>query len=805
MTDTLQLPAWYYCRARPGFGVRTFRRDLPFSPDDFTCSLIDLWYTAEVVSDSPAKLLLDLPYEVLDVDLLVLRGPVPTHVELEGGILSEYLNQRTSRKIGLAVLEFARSEGRPLPPRLDILVEPEKDVPADVLRTLREVELRAQLDWTGAIVSPPNAHFELPAGTHANTFIRVADCLNETAAIARIADWLTHELTENTVIIGDTWTIMPLLQELAFRGEALNGKRPHILAFQSYPFVSHVEQLLARVPPTISSETDATVLFIMSVVSTGSLAKGFQEFAPRILGRRARVLPVALVDTREESEPTSLVHFPNVVRFNVPRGELCEFCRDTAKRPIVRIHPRTYSPVIEGTIQPQMLRPEYALAHRRFWEVASEQEAIQVHKDDDSTGERRHLPVAIDVARLLKDRDFRRSMISKLRTHSPLCDLIVVPEHPSTPALLDLAEIAYHKPSVVKLPRPRISAESNDDYLVYANRAHTELEEKLAGVEHILILDDVVIHGRSIRAIHRLLQDTITKMKAARPLDEYQIHAFVIVGRPPTATRWDRLLASLRQTDEGVHLGAGEVVYLSDDPHRCPWCEELSILRRVVSELSDDSARKRLMRLVPLDAFQLESVLSLVQTRIGILQPLQHEAESGLSSSLFLCGSDGSITSREAECLSPHSLFGERLKEPAAYAAVATALQEIRVTRAKEFGANYAWQVPKILTAYHDPLLSASFLRATFSEEIALSESGREFDDALAEISFSSTHSDFRQSPVLVAELQWALVTEKLPPAFSERVQERIQPVIDQIGDPLRSMLAVVREIYAPGFHTKEA
>jgi hypothetical protein len=799
MTSESKSRAWYYCRLTGARGVRAFRFDVPGNDKGITRTLVDLWYSTRGPGDTVEKLVLDLPFDALDVDLLVIRGPLPPGVVVDGEMLREYLEFRTSRKVGIAQLHFPEDGMDLVGGRLEILASPKREVPGTLLQSLRELEFRAQLEWSNAVLTPPFAHFELPAGTHADTFIRVTDCFSDTAFVSRVSDWISHLIGSNNIIIGDTWTILPLLQELAFRSERRSGEKTDILTFQSYPFVSHLEQLLARVPERIIKEREATVIFVISVVSTGSLLSGFREFAPRVLGDTTRIEVIPLVDTREEPDKNAFVHLPAVKRFHVPHGTVCELCRDTEKRPVVRIDPRTYSPIIEGTVKSQMLRHDVARVHREFWEVASRQNAVRVHRDDNSTGERRHLPVAFDISKLLGDKQFRRSVIGKLRKHSPLCDLVVVPDHPMAACLVDLARVAYHKPKVALLPRSGATPGGYQDEAQRVAETQRILERKLRGVEHIVILDDVVIHGRSIRAIHRLLQDTISRLTRLGPVTAYQIHAFVVLGRPATKTRWERLLASLQQSNEGVHLAAAELLFLSDDPNRCPWCEELGILRRVMGELTYPNSRERILSATDLHEADVRGVTDLIEKRISYLQPAAHERESGIDASLFLCRSDGTIAPAEAEQISPHSLFGEGLIEPVAYAAVATALQEIRNARSTGSGTRYSWEVPKVLTAYHDPLLSASFLRAAFQEEIAVNESGREFNDALAEISFASPHSGYRQSPILVAELEWAIASEKLPPAFSERVREKLQPVIDQIGDPLRAFLAVVSEVFAPG------
>jgi hypothetical protein len=237
---------------------------------------------------------------------------------------------------------------------------------------------------------------------------------------------------------------------------------------------------------------------------------------------------------------------------------------------------------------------------------------------------------------------------------------------------------------------------------------------------------------------------------------------------------------------------------MPDASAACPWCEEARVLHDLLRDLLNEDTRAMVCESLSISDVDVTSAVTAIRKRLHHLQPTAPEQELALRESIYLSRSNGRMEVAEPERLSPHSLFGEHLSEAVAYAAVATALQELRLARTREPGVSHVWDVPKVLTAYHDPLLSAAFLRAALPEEIVVTNDAAEFDDALAEISFASSHSEFRQSPILAAELEWAVLTEKLPPDYGDRIRDRIHPIIQHVGPPLETVLSIARALRNP-------
>jgi len=503
------------------------------------------------------------------------------------------------------------------------------------------------------------------------------------------------------------------------------------------------------------------------------------------------------------TETPALTFVRGINRFDVPRGETCALCSDPKRKTIVRIDEQRYTPRVP--VEPRhMLRHDFASRHRSFWHVVSEQDAARVHCTDAATGSSRHLHIALDVTKLLQHKEFWRECVGKLRAHANLCDVVVIPEHGATTALRELAEHAYYKPMVVMLNRGSFERPEDDreqptsvlaSPLNFAEQ-RARLKAAFEIARQIVILDDVVIHGRTLRAIHRYVQDTMREVLSARGEEDrdYEVRAFAVVGRPSSADRLNRLQISMRQ--RGVkdnYLACGIVTVLPDETDTCPWCDERDELRAIHLALADDGVRNTMITAGLVSLSDVERATGAVRQRLRILEDTGGDGWRALQSSLFLCRPSGSMTfSAVPERLSPHSLFGERLTEAAAYAAVACAMQEIRDEARAKGAAGIAWETPKILTAYHDPLLSAAFLRASRREEITMVENTTEFDESLSEVTFVSTDSNLTQSAILAGEIEWCVLTGKLPAGYRERVRRRVGPILQDADRDIAAVLNTV-------------
>ena len=420
-----------------------------------------------------------------------------------------------------------------------------------------------------------------------------------------------------------------------------------------------------------------------------------------------------------------------------------------------------------------MITPKYASAHKDFWETADRWEAVRLHaavvQGPLGTGENvdgditpapiKRRDIVIDVVKLLADDSFRDSVCNALASFQPRCDLVVVPSHGASEVLLDLARSIYPNPKTVFLER--------------RNRA--ELVEKLRGSRRILILDDAVVSGTTVRSIHRMIQDIIHQWPVEERDPSYTISVFVVIGRPQSEAAWKRLEDSLRQDNERSYLGCHTKLLIPDG--QCPWCDERSRLRRAQANISPPIVAGS-----PDTDTRVEgdiTVSEYVEERLRRLNPRQDARITGLAHSIFLCGADGEYESNDT--LTSHSLFGEALHEATAYAAVACAMHTIRVEQnlavQGQQGTAWHWDIVRIITAYHDPIIQAAFLRAAQPPELLLPNEG-ELLEAVREAFYLTEDPDRQVSLMLAAEHKWAVMAQKhvgrSRVAFSRRADEII-------------------------------
>lgn len=750
----MSAPAWYYARWLGPSGLRVFEPAIAADQHPVGVMLdTSFWGRG-----TPwFRALFYAPSHVLRAPIVVLRDSL-VEDELSDDIVAEVaaeLRVRGNEKPTILRL-VEDQKGSSLPSLKLTFVYGNEDAVAD-LPSLRRLELQSQMDWTKSVLKLSRAHFELPSGGHSDVFIRVADTFADWPFVSRLADWIQPYVAADTAIVADTWTLGPLVQELRHRAAA-KGWDLRITTFKAYPEAGEVVEILDRLRSAASGSSNPRLLFILSVASTRALLTNVRQFMARFTEDEDSINIVTLVGTSgRDGEPMIEEAFVQVParRYNVQDNEVCALCREPGKGHVVRIDRHKYVPNLDGTSAPKFLKEQYASEHRVLWEAASTTDAVRVHYSQSEP--LRHLEVFLDVGKMLDHRPFYRSTISALRKNVPLADFVIVPKHPSTDALVRLAKEAYPEAAIAEFPR-------DDD-------ARIRLASQLSTFEHILIVDDAVINGGTMRAIHRFVQDSLT----GRPPHRYEVHGFCVVGRPATRARWERLRASFRQAKGQMHLVAAHEVWIPQREGRCPWCHEARVLEDVLAD-------------------------AVVEGRSGegvecLRQRADALAQSSLERALFICGHAGQLESqRPPEHISPNSLFGEGLNEAAAYAAVATAMQSIRVDEGAGTVA-VSWNVPKILTAYHDPLLSASFLRAMAVEEVLPDEEGDAFRDALQEVSFGPHGAPVPQSALLAAELEWAVNTGSLPAKFRAIVRERAMPILSNCQSPIEDYVTTAESL----------
>ncbi len=561
---------------------------------------------------------------------------------------------------------------------------------------MAEIELLGLLDRFGAINWAEHAHYSLPSGVHADVYVRVADGLRSDLAIRRVADWIAPHLTADSVLLADSWTLVALNAELARRfalSPETGGAVLPVLAFEEYPNERSTRALLDSVSGLLVARQSLSVLALISVVSSGALVSNLDALLAEKLGSARRKI-LSMVDLLpSDSALESISRLRGFSHYAHQRGVHCKLCAQPDKREIVFIDPSKYSPRVETRTEEVMLNHVEAGRLRHFWEAADHSDAVRVHRFDPDM--QRHLSVSIDVCRLLGDPGFRQTTVGVLTKKFPEADVVLIPRNSSTSVLRALAEEAYPQSTVRDFDRKL----TDNDALRVAF-------EGVARAKCVLVLDDSVVTGATIRRTHRALQEAAPQLLLDGVLqDNYLIAAFIVVARPAHQSVWDGLSDSLRQ-DRGSAIETAHLVILPNDP--CPWCEELRVLDDLHSWYSTRGDQ--------------EATRLLAYRRLHLLGGSSADASGGLAQGLFWSDQSGRFIYSHRAHITPHSLFGERLGEAAAFAAVTSAMQRLRDdygrARRADRGSAWCWDVRRIVAAYHDPILQCSFLRSAIGSEL---------------------------------------------------------------------------------------
>ena len=233
------------------------------------------------------------------------------------------------------------------------------------------------LRTSGAIWKPETYHYRLPSGLHSGAFVRIADVFALPRAPAVLASWLYGCLTEQTAVVVDTGTLMPIVQQLdhvlqmaalrrpadatgAFLLDGLGGAE----AMDSYP------RSRFEYRRRYSRLAGMRVLALLSVDSTGRTYRLLQETLEETAGENWRA---ECLVTRTGTAATALP--PSTERRRqdpwysvgepVPPADdpsRCVHCRNERTARLVHVDPRAF--VAMALPEPRRIMPDIAAAQR---------------------------------------------------------------------------------------------------------------------------------------------------------------------------------------------------------------------------------------------------------------------------------------------------------------------------------------------------------------------------------------------------------------------------------------------------------
>lgn len=445
------------------------------------------------------------------------------------------------------------------------------------LESLRQAEVEGILRRTGAIFESSVYHYVLPyQERHAEKFIRLADALRSIYDIDRILDWLYPAITGDTLVIGDTGSMLPLLYRLREHVQKVSGHRVEIATLDKYPedrvdVTARIDAIKNR--PFVTEgklqETPPKYLFVISVSSSGRLCGLLHNLIPEST--------IAIVCRTTKDELPCQHHLVTVEIQNWPADK----CRMCATHPRIHVDPQTYELIPHLDWQPVVVGQSKAQEKSKFWSMVGKRDAVELHRTIDYAGtapeSERHFSVLLDTRRIADDPWFRDKCYVALRELGELSrpDLLLIPQHKNSDVVAGICREIYPELEPVLVP---------------AGKLEDSLREPLQKAKRILIADDAIVTGATLFNLRSAIYK-LTQPAQARPA----ISLFVMISRTANETPIQSLERRYRD-GTGVRIRSGEKIYLPEEQH-CPWCRERDFLELIRGILPPDEEVAETVRL----------------------------------------------------------------------------------------------------------------------------------------------------------------------------------------------------------------
>jgi hypothetical protein len=595
---------------------------------------------------------------------------------------------------------------------------------------LRNLELLAMLEESGAIFEDPDSHYELPSHRHAKAFVRLADALCDVIDTVRIADWLIPSLTRDAALLADNGSLHALLSTAVLEAQERFGwPRLPIMTLRRYPNADRVAERLKA----FERQGWRHVVGVISVNSSGELA--------RLLNAQDEVSETVVVcETSTDGPRRALCHYP-VEAWDFVEGSKCKACRDMH---LLVVDTQSYEVRTDLHAEPQVPKISIAEEQKEFWEAADRTAAVQLHiereipkRSGQEMSETRHMSVYVDIARLLDDPEFRAHTLERLQA-GPEPELVIVPEHASTGALEKLVSEAFDLGA--------------DSVLRYCGDPFAGAEHEAIGeASEVLVLDDALITGSTLfrisNELYRITQET------ERPIPS---RAFVVLSRPARKSAEGGVKNHFtRPAPDGysapeVRFDAAAAILLPSD-RECSFCGERDALKRRRVKVSQTEA---------------------ITARIDALA----NSQEGLQEPLLIGGTEG--TGKTIG-----SFFGQ-LKPRTALAAAASVAQRRRREFETHRRANTieVLKTAVVIDGYYDPALTAGLLRTFDRRDLRNPEVDDEFESSLHERGKELAEGT-------LVEIAWAAALGKLPLEGIRNLLEELQTI--EARDLLLELLAL--------------
>lgn len=534
----------------------------------------------------------------------------------------------------------------------------------------RAVELAALLTWGNAVWSPRAYHYVLPSGRHIGSFVRLGDAFQEPRDADVLASWFSPDLTDQTGIIIDSGTLTPLAT--ALHNQMLRGglKTGRVEVLDNYPRT----ELDARAAID-AANTSGRVVSIVSVSSSGRLRDRIVravEYAKRtgaVTDARVHVLVDAGAPVPPIPEIETWLPYDSIQSFaqrSVNANE-CSTCRDQGRNATVTIEARSFQGMLPSQIKRLMPHTEAAHLSRPFWEMCDATSAIGIQEKPEEATHLFRAPglmaIRIRFEHLLGLPDFATMVAGTLSDDEASADLVLVPAAE--------AQLTGYDAFYTALQAERVLG---DRVVCPLGEWDKELCDLVAAAPNILVFALGSVSGSSLQRALVSVQRARTAVAVTHPPPR----GVVVHARPALKREWDTLVNSYGRKPD--RLRALWFTYL---PDRSPFEEE----RRTLAPLEPDSLTT--------------GAAALRERRLRLCQGVYSIEEEPL-----FWGSLGD------DQVTPNSIFGQRVKAPAVFCAVGSALETSRAAEGRPLLPELRqFEMRAIIRSYYDPLILAAVFR----------------------------------------------------------------------------------------------
>jgi len=609
------------------------------------------------------------------------------------------------------------------------------------LLTLRDLEIASLLDAREAKLKGDDYHFKLPSGSHAETFVRVANALRTIRDVWVVTSWMVEFLTPRCGFVLDSASLTPIAVQLSSFAAASGFELGDVGVLDNYPnSLVDVQRVVEQASST------GKCLALLSVDSTGTTRRMFEsELRRRNPDRwRLHVLVSSAPPSDDVAGAVSTWHRTNL--HAAATGQDCASCKDATRAFVVSIDGRAYYP--QPNLSPAFFVPSLAEGQNRaFWELADRQRAVMLEVLPSASAqarrsERTPLGVRVNFERLIADVDALSLAVSRRLTdlHDDTSDGKSVRHLAKVFAAVAATTVVYVEQSDAS-PEAlaallRLMGIANNVRIVTDEKA---LKSTATEGDCILAFSWGTLTGTKLKDMRVTITDAYHGKRST-------INGLCLHARPPSEVEWRAAINSFRPG----FLGAIWLSYV-------PWFSPLRSERELLERLESPS-ETALARLALLDASDPSDRLdSDMHALWGIGKPWNGQAQ-----------------------LRETSVYGHELSANAAYAAVGAALQRSRNDNTHSARRSVV-HLARVGAPYFDAILIACILRWIRPAEAWWGADADEQRGTLDTIWDAGGHSPEEQA-VLIPELFIAAALGKMPRAVVTRLVERHENYLQQGG-----------------------